>query len=323
MFNAAFLRTVSWLWRKKWYGLALCIWEILRDRASEWANARIDEHAERVVAAIAKIIVEYLSYPLSWVLIAAILIFVVLFLHSYFVEQKRNPSQVQSSKDEDYWAERNCVEIYILANASANIASPTTSPTNEEPQLTRLRELKDAIKDGELDVDLNIEKPMWSTVTLRDFELYAAAGNKFHWNEVLQRWRKRQEAGKSTPQADWKIVEAMDYIAAKYGNENEEHLDTKYAEPTRLLTSKARSGEIQVWGRRIFDDDNAELSQRQMKQSDWEDIELSMWACTTSAGHSHTESASQQVNKSTSQQEVQHFTDLLVSESQIKSTKWS
>ena len=113
---------------------------------------------------------------------------------------------------------------------------------------------------------------------------------------------------------DWKIVEAMDYIAAIYGNENEESLDTKYAEPTRLLTSKARSGEIQVWGRRIFDDDNAELSQRQMKQSDWEDIELSIWACTTSPGHSHTEPASQQ--------EVQQFTDLHVNAQQIKSIQW-
>lgn len=142
----------------------------------------------------------------------------------------------------------------------------------------------------------------------------------------LYAYRKSQKPDKENPatevpiikpsnlQPDWKIVDAMDFIAAIYGNATEEDLDKKYLEPTRLLTSKARSGEIQVWGKRIFDDDNAELSQRQMKQSDWEDIELSIWACTTSAGHSHTEPASQQ--------EVQQFTDLHVNESQIKDIRW-
>ena len=79
----------------------------------------------------------------------------------------------------------------------------------------------------------------------------------------------------------------MDYIAAELGNEDEECLDDKYLEPTRLLTTKARSGEIQVWGKRIFSTDNAELSSRVIEPSDWNDIEVSIWACTPSSRRPH------------------------------------
>ena len=113
---------------------------------------------------------------------------------------------------------------------------------------------------------------------------------------------------------DWKICEAMDYIAAQFGNENEENLDTKYLEPARLLTSRARSGRIKLWGRRIFGLDNSELSQRPIEQAEWKDIELSVWACNPSSRRPHTELASHHSS--------QQYTDLYVNESQIKGIPW-
>jgi len=122
-------------------------------------------------------------------------------------------------------------------------------------------------------------------------------------------WAEREEY---VP--DWYIVEAMDFIAVQIGIAETHNLDKKYLEPTRLLTSKARSGEIQVWGKRIFGKDNTELSPRLIEQSDWEDIEVSIWACSPSSRRPHTQSASQR--------ETQQFTDLNVNESQIKRIRW-
>ena len=213
----------------------------------------------------------------------------------------------------EHWTERKQLEISILANVSAGL-DPYHSPIDSDPALSRLRELKDAILTNELDATINGEKPnVWSTVTLRDFDLYVAT-NKTHWNEILQRWRKRQDANEPKPQPNWKICKAMDYIAAQFGNENEESLDTKYLDPTRLLTAKARSGDIKVWGKRIFGKDNAELSARIIEPSYWNDIELSVWACSPSSRRPQTQSASHNT--------TQQFTDLHVNQTQIQSIRW-
>jgi hypothetical protein len=145
--------------------------------------------------------------------------------------------------------------------------------------------------------------------------------------ERLAAWRHRKQS--SAPQKieepedpdhlterkqlvpDWRICEAMDYIAAQFGNENEENLNKKYLGPRRLLTEKARSGEIQVWGKRMVAYDQAELSRRQIPASDWNDREISIWACQPYTIQAQTDPVGQG--------NMQQLTDLRVRSSQIES----
>lgn len=98
------------------------------------------------------------------------------------------------SENKDHWTERKQVEIYVLANASAH-QEPTALPVDKDPQLTRLREMKDAITLGELDATLNGERPnAMSTISLESFQQYVAATNKPYWVEILHRWQARQSS---------------------------------------------------------------------------------------------------------------------------------
>lgn len=117
----------------------------------------------------------------------------------------------------DHWTERKQVEIYVLANASAH-QEPTALPVDKDPQLSRLRELKDAITRGELDAAINGERPnVMSAISLESFEQYVAATNKPYWVEVLQSWQKRQSSAtarislidlaKEAVTRDWNILD--------------------------------------------------------------------------------------------------------------------
>ena len=75
--------------------------EIARDRAAEWANRKIDEHAGGVVNASIDFIANYLSYPIAWTVIAAIVILLFLFIHSYFAEYKEQVSSESGKLDEE------------------------------------------------------------------------------------------------------------------------------------------------------------------------------------------------------------------------------
>lgn len=102
------------------------------------------------------------------------------------------PQKTGEPERNDHWTERKQLEIYVLANASGGV-DPIALPVDKDPQLTRLRELKDAITRDELDATLNGERPnVMSTVTLQSFEQYVAATNKQYWQEVLHRWQARQ-----------------------------------------------------------------------------------------------------------------------------------
>lgn len=98
----------------------------------------------------------------------------------------------QSVARSDHWAERNQLEISVIANVSAGRES-TAMPIDSDPENSRLRELKDAIeqdlliatlKDGNVDV--------WAKVNLGAFRDYVTASSKPYWIEVLRRWEARQ-----------------------------------------------------------------------------------------------------------------------------------
>ena len=113
---------------------------------------------------------------------------------------------------------------------------------------------------------------------------------------------------------DWRICEAMDYIAAQFGNENEQDIDKKYLDPTRLLTAKARSGEIQIWGKRILGQSQAEIASREISANEWNNRELLVWACVPTALKAQTRDVGQDT--------AQQLTDLHVNEFQIKKIPW-
>lgn len=70
------------------------------------------------------------------------------------------------------WWERDELEIYYLANLSVRRRADAT-PLDREPVLTRVRLLKDAIRNGELPAEFEGAKPnLWATVKLDDFEMF-------------------------------------------------------------------------------------------------------------------------------------------------------
>jgi len=284
------------------------------DRFFAWANDKLDERTPELVSMILNTWQQAppLTVPIigTLLVISASFLIVAIKLRTAPANGTHIPEDAQND-----WTERKQVEIYVLANASANLETPTTSPTDQEPQLTRLRELRDAIENEELDAQLNLEKPMWSTVTLRDFEQYVAATSKFYWQEVLHRWQARQDHSHPAATPDWKIGQAMDYVAEQLGYGGEEDIDKKYQNPAMLLTSKAASGDVELWGKRMVGPLKAESVRRKIEKEDWKNRELTVWASqpyvrksqTTSIGHGN---------------DPQGLTDLYVNEAEIRSIEW-
>jgi hypothetical protein len=85
---------------------------------------------------------------------------------------KRKPSTRRRGKGgkasrlSSAWRERDELELYVIACLS--VGKDPSLPINEEPQLTRLRLLKDAIRKGELRATLSPSSPtvadVWATV---------------------------------------------------------------------------------------------------------------------------------------------------------------
>jgi len=116
-----------------------------------------------------------------------------------FFRRKSTTSQKTTPINNDHWTERKQLEIYVLANVSVGRDSADTE-IKKEPELSRLRELKDAITLGELDATINGERPnVRSTVSFQSFQQYVAATNKSYWVEILQRWQARQNYNNSSP----------------------------------------------------------------------------------------------------------------------------
>lgn len=87
------------------------------------------------------------------------------------------------------WWERDELEIYYLANLSVRRRADAT-PLDREPVLTRVRLLKDAIRNGELPAEFEGAKPnLWATVKLDDFEMFA--GQRPQFRSVAKKWRKK------------------------------------------------------------------------------------------------------------------------------------
>jgi hypothetical protein len=148
---------------------------------------------------------------------------------------------------------------------------------------------------------------MNSVVTLAAFRMYVAATNKPYWVEVLHRWEARQ--GRSPAfSPDWGVNEAMDHVAEVLGTAAENDVAKKYAGPAAFLTRKLRAGEIRAWGRRVRNV-GAELTQREFKANEWDDIELSIWACQPYTKKPQTQPAGNGP--------VQLLTDLHVSKAQV------
>lgn len=93
----------------------------------------------------------------------------------------------------DHWAERDRVEISVLANVSTHLPA-THVPINKDPENARFRQLKDAVNTGELKaVDMHGDRAnAMTSVTIDAFERYARKSGKKYWLAVLRRWEKKQ-----------------------------------------------------------------------------------------------------------------------------------
>lgn len=136
---------------------------------------------------------------IGWILVAATA--ALIFWSDELRRRKHDVSEhceaTENTERPDHWTERKQLEIYVIANAASG-TNPNALPVVDDPQLTRLRELKDAITLGELDATINGARPnVWSTVSLQSFEQYVAATNKPYWMEILQRWQERQSSSTS------------------------------------------------------------------------------------------------------------------------------
>ena len=87
-FQSAILRASIWLWQKKWYGASWLVWELVRDRAAEWANRKIDETSGGALESLAEFVRDWLSYPVGWAAVLAIAVLLGLLLHSYVMEHR-------------------------------------------------------------------------------------------------------------------------------------------------------------------------------------------------------------------------------------------
>ena len=114
-------------WRKFWWLPLWAIFEIIRDRLAGWVNSQIDKQVEnqsgRLMEMMARSVDYLVSTPLSWTISGAIIILILLFLHSYFVAKP--PARKTVTKP-----------------AQASVPLPTSEPlaTNAPSELITLPE---------------------------------------------------------------------------------------------------------------------------------------------------------------------------------------
>src|SRR6266403_5985829 len=88
----------------------------------------------------------------------------------------------------DFWAERD--ELELSAIACLSVRKAIDEPYDKEPQLSRHRFLKDAVRNGLLKVtDMSGEKPnTHTTVTREDFRAFASRYEIRDFHDLLARW---------------------------------------------------------------------------------------------------------------------------------------
>lgn len=65
------------------------IWELAKDRVATWANTQIEREIWAVMQAAAQAIKYAASSPLTWTILAAIAVVLILFIHSYVIEYRK------------------------------------------------------------------------------------------------------------------------------------------------------------------------------------------------------------------------------------------
>jgi hypothetical protein len=106
----------------------------------------------------------------------------------------------------DTWQERDRLELYVIACLSVGVEA--TLPVEQEPQLSRLRFLKDAIVSGELEATLARSSPdapdVWATVTRSDLEFFAKARKHGDLVQLVQKWKQTERERPDVRSADVK-----------------------------------------------------------------------------------------------------------------------
>jgi hypothetical protein len=245
------------------------------------------------------------------VFIALAVLTLVTLLLGRRLETARSPAH----PDAGHWAERDPLEIGVLAAVSAG-QEPYPEQLNGLA-ISRLRELKNAITRWELPAQIVGESAdQHARVTLSEFRSYIAATNRHYWTETLSRWEERQSHYKVFGKDDWRIDQAMEHIATELGLGDMQDIGKKYNTPASLLTRAFREGRAKAWGVRVLSRDSAELTRRAIPPSEWADREL----IPLNATLPHTRVAQ---TKSVGAAMLQPFSDLHVNEAAIRSIKWA
>jgi hypothetical protein len=100
------------------------LWEILKDRFAGWANNQIDEKAPKIMNDLWHFVEMAASYSLGWTISVAILILIIIFLHSYFTESK--PAVLDDPK--------SLPETLSIRDVLSYIEHDTTWNSKREPE---------------------------------------------------------------------------------------------------------------------------------------------------------------------------------------------
>lgn len=75
--------------RRWWLVFLFIIWELAKDRVAGWANTQIEQEMGAVMQATAQAIKYAASSPLTWTILVAIAVVLILFIHSYVIEYRK------------------------------------------------------------------------------------------------------------------------------------------------------------------------------------------------------------------------------------------
>jgi len=174
-FKLAYQSVTRRVWAKWYWAFPIGVWELLKDRAAEWANDAIDTNASAAMKEGLRLFEFAAAQPFFWTLLVLLAVIVVVFAHAYFTDKDRKSDQLTQSPPasdgqeaapirRDVWLKDAITYIVYREWGRLPIDTNATGLTEEQQKL-----FPDLLNSEMAQRGFDDELPIWGNRRVQEF----------------------------------------------------------------------------------------------------------------------------------------------------------